>query len=68
MNRAKFIRSLSGLSRRKFCDYYHIPYRTYEDWETDKRNPPEYVLELLERVVREDIEGGKYAEQRARRT
>lgn len=50
------LRSLSGLSQKAFSDKYGIPKRTIEDWESGKRTPPEYVVKLLKRVVKEDIE------------
>ena len=52
----KEIRQLTGLSQQKFGELYHIPKRTIEDWESKKREPPGYTLELLERVVKEDFE------------
>lgn len=65
----KELRMLSGLSQKAFSDKYKIPKRSIENWEGGKRTPPEYVISLLERVVREDIEknrritkGGKYHE------
>lgn len=48
------IRKQSGLSRAEFSRRYNIPVRTLEDWESEKRKCPEYVSELLERVVSED--------------
>lgn len=48
------IRRLLGISRAEFGRRYHIPIRTLEDWEWGKKTPPTYVVELLERVVRED--------------
>jgi putative transcriptional regulator len=48
------IRKLSGLNVRQFTERYKIPYTTFHDWDTGKSNPPVYVLELLERAVRED--------------
>ena len=39
-----------------FGKKYNIPVRTIQDWETEKRNPPAYVVELLEFRVRYDIE------------
>ena len=50
----KEIREMTGLSQRAFSARYKIPRRTLEDWETKKHLPPEYVVYLLERVVRED--------------
>lgn len=49
------IRTLSGLTQQAFSEKYGIPKRSIENWEGGKRNPPEYVISLLERVVREDI-------------
>ncbi len=51
----KELRMLSGLSQQAFSEKYGIPKRSIENWEGGKRNPPEYVISLLERVVREDI-------------
>jgi putative transcriptional regulator len=48
------IREMSRLSRAAFSRQYKIPVRTLEDWEAGKRTPPEYVLELLARVVDAD--------------
>ncbi len=50
----KEIRGLTELSQRAFSVKYNIPIRTIEDWETGKRNAPDYVLQMLERIVRED--------------
>lgn len=49
------LRDLTGLSQRTFSDKYRIPKRTIEDWERGKRKPPEYVVKLLERAVKEDF-------------
>ena len=48
------LRALAGISRSEFSRRYGIPVRTMEDWESGKRTPPEYVVNLLERVVKED--------------
>ena len=53
----KEIRALTGLSQAKFSALYGIPQRTLESWEMGERNPPEYVLRLLQRVVMMDMEG-----------
>lgn len=52
--RAKAIRKASGLTQAAFSERYGIPKRTIENWEGGQRNAPEYVLDLLERVVSED--------------
>lgn len=54
----KEIRDLLGVSRAEFGRRYHIPERTLDDWEKERRTPPAYVLELLERVVKDDYKKG----------
>ena len=51
----KEIRSITGLSQKKFGDLYSIPLRTIQNWEQETNEAPEYVLLLLERAVREDF-------------
>lgn len=55
----KEIRALTGLSQVKFCEKYHIPLNTFARWEQGKREPPDYLVELLEFKVREDLQMGK---------
>ena len=43
----KKLREQMGMNRREFCDYYGIPYRTVQDWESEKRELPDYLLRLL---------------------
>lgn len=51
----KEIRSLTGLSQAAFAQKYDIPKRSIENWEEGRREPPAYVLKLLERVIMEDF-------------
>lgn len=43
---SKIIEKL-GISRADFCKKIKIPYRTIENWEKDRRKPPEYVVDLI---------------------
>ena len=54
----KEIRALLGISRAEFSRRYGIPIRTLENYDSGSRQPPEWVMALLERAVREDA-GGK---------
>lgn len=54
----KELRKLTGLSAQKFGDKYGIPLRTIQNWEGGINKPPEYVIKLLERAVKEDFKGG----------
>lgn len=55
ITRSEKIRKIAGISRAEFSKKYNIPVRTLENWDAGKGNPPEYVLDLLERVVKEDM-------------
>lgn len=54
--RIKRIRDMTGLSQQKFCNKYGIPLRTLQSWESGEREAPGYVINLLERAVREDTQ------------
>lgn len=49
------LRELLGLSQVKFGSKYSIPMRTIQSWEAGERVAPEYVVLLLNRVVKDDI-------------
>lgn len=55
MNRSEQIRNMSGLSRAAFAKNYNIPIRTLENWDWGTREAPSYILDLLERAVKEDF-------------
>jgi len=59
----KEIRKLTGLSAQKFGDKYDIPLRTIQNWEGGVNTPPPYLVKLLERVVKEDIEADTEGEE-----
>ncbi len=49
------LRNSSGMSRKEFCEYFHIPYRTVQDWELGQRKMPDYLLQLI--AYKLEIEG-----------
>lgn len=55
------MRTQLGDTQSEFAARYHIPFRTIQNWETGLRKPPEYILDLLERRIREDIVNRKTA-------
>ena len=44
----KELRKSTGLSQKGFAEYLNIPQRSIENWESGVREPPTYVLELIE--------------------
>ena len=51
----KELRAELGLSQRAFAQRYRIPLRSIENWEGGQRTPPDYVLDLLESKVKNDL-------------
>ncbi|MBQ8490781.1 helix-turn-helix domain-containing protein [Pseudobutyrivibrio sp.] len=49
INQKKLIelRESTGMTRREFCEYFGIPYRTMQDWELGNRKMPDYLLRLM---------------------
>lgn len=54
-NEVKKIRDKTGLSQAKFADAYNIPKRTIENWESGTNQAPSYVVDMLERIVDDDL-------------
>lgn len=48
----KELRTDAGMTQKEFSDYFNIPRRSIEDWETEKRTPPEYLVKLIEYKLR----------------
>lgn len=46
------IRKSTGLNQKSFCGHFNIPFRTWQDWEHGVRRPPEYIPQMLEKLVK----------------
>lgn len=49
------LRKQLGDTQNDFARRYHIPFRTIQNWETGVRKPPEYIVDLLQHRVKEDL-------------
>lgn len=49
--RVRELRARLGLSQAGMYEVYAIPRRTIQDWEAGRREPPEYVVRMLEVIV-----------------
>lgn len=58
----KELRKLSGMTQRKYAEYFGIPRRTIEDWESGKRSCTDYLMRLMEYKLRKEniIEKGEH--------
>lgn len=50
----KKLRTASGMTQQAFSEYFGIPKRTLEDWEGERRTPPEYLVKLVEYKLRHE--------------
>lgn len=50
------LRESTGMSRKAFSDYLHIPYRTMQEWELERRTMPKYVMELIDFKIRHEFQ------------
>lgn len=48
------LRSCTGLSQSEFAKSYNIPIRNIQRWEKGDRNPPDYVLSLLQALIEKE--------------
>ena len=53
----ELVRMKTGMNRKEFADWLHIPYRTITDWERAERQMPNYVLELIVYKVNKEFSG-----------
>ena len=44
----KELRTASGMTQKAFSEYFHIPKRNIENWESGTRAAPPYLVELIE--------------------
>ena len=58
------LRESTGMTRKEFCEYFEIPYRTVQAWELGNRKMPDYLLRLMEYKIRmeQGIKDGKELE------
>jgi len=55
-NRVKNIVDMSGMNLATFSRKFGVPYRSLQHWVGGDREAPDYVLDMLEKVVWETIE------------
>lgn len=51
----KELRAHKGMSRKEFCEYLGVPYRTLQDWELGNRSMPDYMLRIMMYAVLLDV-------------
>lgn len=51
----KEMRKNFGFTQKQFSEITGIPKRTIEDWETEKRHPPEWLPKMIECYINVNI-------------
>lgn len=54
------LRQESGLTQQKFAEMFHIPDSTYSQWESGRRKPPVYVVQLIAEIMNKNALIEKY--------
>ena len=49
------MRTQLGDTQTEFAARYHIPFRTVQNWESGVRKPSDYITDLLEARVKNDL-------------
>lgn len=44
----KEMRTACGMTQAQFSEYFNIPKRSIENWESESRTAPAYLIELIE--------------------
>lgn len=52
----KELRQSSGMTQKAFAEYFGIPKRTIENWDSERRKCPEYLLELMQYKLESKLE------------
>lgn len=50
-NSIKELRMSTGMSQLEFANHYGIPVRTLQEWEQGRSNPPNYLVDLIKRII-----------------
>ena len=50
--RVKNMREKVGWSQRQLADHFGVPPHTVQSWEQGYRTPPEYVVTMMERLLK----------------
>lgn len=49
------LRACADMTQKEFAEFTEIPQRTIEGWESGRRQPPAYLVKLIEHKIKEVI-------------
>lgn len=47
----KELRAQTRMSQRAFAERFGIPVRTLQEWEQERREPPDYVVAMIRTIL-----------------
>lgn len=47
----KEIRKRTGWTQKRFAEYFGVPLRTVQQWERNGSVPPQYIPQMMERIL-----------------
>jgi len=50
----KELRSRTGMTRKAFAEFFHVPYDTYQKWELGSRTYTPYIYDLMEYKIKKE--------------
>lgn len=58
------LRKNTGMSQSRFAAYYGLSTRTLQEWEQGRRTPPEYLLEMMKRLLISENKADQEAQEK----
>lgn len=52
----KQLRIPMRISQKEFAEKFGIPYKTYQQWESGRRNPPQYVVDMMFTILQMELQ------------
>lgn len=54
MNKLQLLRTITNMSQSEYAEYMHIPVYNIRNWEQGNRQPLDYVVDMMERIMISD--------------
>lgn len=48
------LRDITNLSQSKFASFFGIPVKTLQNWELGTRKPPDYVINMMIKLLKSE--------------
>lgn len=62
----KSLRKTADMNQREFAEYFEIPLRTLEDWESGRRKMPDYLLRLMLYYVKDQYKTSEVSDNKTK--